>query len=39
MRTYTSKASPKEDDYVLCVDTGEGSLIKMAATDEDLNAL
>jgi hypothetical protein len=35
--SYTSKASPKEDDYVLCVDMDEGSVINMASTDENLN--
>lgn len=34
---YSSKASAKENDYIICVDMDEGSLINMASTDEELN--
>ncbi|KAG7351837.1 SET methyltransferase domain containing protein [Nitzschia inconspicua] len=35
--SYTSRASPKENDYILCIDMDEGSLINVADDDDELN--
>mmetsp|Transcript_3802 Transcript_3802/g.7114 ORF Transcript_3802/g.7114 Transcript_3802/m.7114 type:complete len:291 (+) Transcript_3802:87-959(+) len=34
---YAAKASPEEDDYVMCIDFDEGSIINRAMTDEERN--
>ena len=34
---YVSRASPAENDFVLCIDFDEGSIINRAMTDEELN--